>query len=88
MTNEKMQEILNEIKEHFSNPENVEKFKTTYERIMNEPCFKQLQCDSMWCEHNRPEGFVEMGTITWCNKYKCDEEGCEDRTWKELIIHE
>lgn len=84
ITDEEFQKIMNKIDEHFSKPENVEKFKEYMKKEIQKPCYTHLQCDTGWCKHNRPKGFVEMGTITWCNKYKCDEKGCKNRTWTEV----
>lgn len=43
----------------------------------------QLQCSTLECKYCSPKGDITMGTITYCDKYKCNEKGCLKRIWKE-----
>ena len=83
MNNEEILEtILNKINKYFSDPKN-EKYM---EEELKKPYMAQLQCNCIWCEHNGPKN-PDMGTITYCLKYRNEEENkyiCEDREWYEF----
>lgn len=81
---------LEDIDEFFKDPKNVEDFQKYMEKELKKPCFTHLQCNIIWCKHNRPNN-PDMGTITWCKKYKngqedlCEKE-CGKREWYELDL--
>jgi hypothetical protein len=87
MTND--YDLLNEIKEkiekHFSDPKNVEKFKKYMDEELKKPYMTQLSCINGWCKYCEPKN-CEMGTITYCTKYKATEpkDICKDREWLEM----
>ena len=60
------------------------------EKELKKPCFTHLQCNIIWCKYNRSNN-PDMGTITWCKKYKngqedlCEKE-CSKREWYELDL--
>ena len=81
------EEILNKINKYFSDSKNVEEFEKYIEEELKKPYMTQLQCNCIWCEYNRPEN-PDMGTITYCLKYKNKEENkyiCEDREWYKFL---
>lgn len=88
MNDEKLSKILNKLEEHFSKPENVEHFRQYVEEELKKPYMTQLQCSTLECEYCSPKGDIAMGTITYCDKYKCNEKGCLKRTWEELILND
>lgn len=81
---------LEDIDEFFKDPKNVEDFQKYMEKELKKPCFTHLQCNIIWCKYNRPNN-PDMGTITWCKKYKngqedlCEKE-CGKREWYELDL--
>jgi len=82
-------DLLNEMKEkiekYFSDPKNVKEFEKYMDEELKKPYMTQLQCNCIWCNHNRPKN-PDMGTITYCNKYKATESEniCKDREWYEF----
>ena len=81
---------LEDIDEFFKDPKNVEDFQKYMEKELKKPCFTHLQCNIIWCKHNRPNN-PDMGTITWCKKYKNGQEdlcekACGKREWYELDL--
>lgn len=90
MNDKTFKEILNNIDNYFKDPKNVKDFNKYMKIELNKPCFSHLQCNTIWCKYNKPNN-PEMGTITWCSKYKnnqeelCNKE-CSKRQWYELSI--
>lgn len=86
----KIDKTLEDIDEFFKDPKNVEDFQKYMEKELKKPCFTHLQCNIIWCKYNRPNN-PDMGTITWCKKYKngqedlCEKE-CGKREWYELDL--
>lgn len=84
------EEIERKINEYFSDPKNVEDFRKYMEEESKKPVWNHLQCNIIWCKHNKPDD-PDMGTITWCSKYKngeeelCEKE-CGKREWYEPIL--
>lgn len=87
-----LEEVLQNINKHFSNPKNVKKFKKIMNKEMKKPVNTHLQCNIIYCKYNRPKN-PDMGTITYCKKYKnnqeelCNKE-CGNREWYELQLYE
>lgn len=85
MVNDKdtVDKIIKAIDEYFADPKNVEKFKKYLENELTKPYMTNLQCNCCWCIYNEPRD-PDMGTITYCSKYKDTEENkyiCEQREW-------
>ena len=81
-----LNKINNKINKYFSDPKNVEDFDKYLKEELKKPYMAQLQCNCIWCKYNGPEN-PDMGTITYCTKYKNKEENkyiCEDREWYEF----
>ena len=76
-------QLIKQINEYFSNPDNTEQIVDVINKSMQEPCFKQLQCVNYDCKYLLPKD-LEMGVITYCSKYKCDEK-CDSRIKMEMI---
>lgn len=76
-------EIERKLNEYFSDPKNVEEFKSYLDEELKKPYYTQLQCNTIWCKYNRPKN-PDMGTITYCSKYKDTKKNkyiCEKREW-------
>ncbi len=75
---------IKRIKEILKDKNNIKELEKFMKEELSHPCFQQLQCINYNCEHLLPKDY-EMGTITYCNKYKAGEKNvCEDRMYLEI----
>lgn len=82
--------IIKNIDEYFKDPNNKQDFLEALEEEMNKPYNTHLQCNEIQCKHNRPDD-PDMGTITWCNRYVCNQEKlcdeeCGRRSWYDFSL--